>query len=107
VTSPENVDVIRSMILDDRRIFIKKITKTLEISRERVGHIIYKILDMRKLSAKWVLKYLIAGQKRNRVLASQDILDRFWRDPVRLGFICVCVIQRPKNSPRNGGTVIS
>jgi hypothetical protein len=37
---------------------------------------------MRKLSAKWVPKCLNADQKRDRVLASQDILDRYQRDPV-------------------------
>jgi hypothetical protein len=37
---------------------------------------------MRKISAKWVPKYLNADQKRNRVLASQVILDQFGRDPV-------------------------
>jgi hypothetical protein len=37
---------------------------------------------MRKLSAKWVPNCLNAVQKHNRVLASQDILDRFRQDPV-------------------------
>jgi hypothetical protein len=32
----------------------KKIAETLAIYRERVGYIIHEILDMRKLSAKWV-----------------------------------------------------
>jgi hypothetical protein len=37
---------------------------------------------MRKLSFKWVSKYFDADQKRDRVLASQAIVDRFRRDPV-------------------------
>jgi transposase len=52
VTIPESVDAIHSMILDDRRISGRKIAETLAISRERVGCIIYEILDMRKLAAK-------------------------------------------------------
>jgi hypothetical protein len=82
VTIPENMDAIHSMILDDRRMSAKKIVETLMISEERVGCIIHKILDMRKLSAKWVPKCLNADQKHDRVLASQAILDQFRRDPV-------------------------
>jgi transposase len=41
VTVPENVDAIHSMILDDGRIFAKKIAETLVISRERVGCVYY------------------------------------------------------------------
>jgi hypothetical protein len=77
VTIPENVDAIHSVILDDRRISAKKLVETLAISRERVGYISHEILDMRKLSAKWVSKYLNAVQKRDRVLASQAIWTDF------------------------------
>jgi hypothetical protein len=41
-----------------------------------------EILNMRKLSAKWVPKCLNAVQKNDRVLASQVILDCIWWDPV-------------------------
>jgi hypothetical protein len=36
--------------------------ETLVITQERVGYIIHDILDMRKLSAKWVSKWLNADQ---------------------------------------------
>jgi histone-lysine N-methyltransferase SETMAR len=75
VTIPENVDATHFMILDDQRVSTKKIANTLAISRQRVGYIIQKILDMRKLSAKWVPKCLNADQKCDRMLASQAILD--------------------------------
>jgi hypothetical protein len=109
------LDAIHSTILDDRRISAKKITETLAISWERVGYIIHEILDMRKLSAKWVPKCLNADQKRDRVLASQAILDWFRRDPVgflnRLATIdetwirITYMIQKPNNNPRNEDTV--
>jgi hypothetical protein len=73
------------MILDDRRISAKKIAGTLAISRERVGYIIHVILDMRKVSAKWVPRCINADQKRDRALASQAILNLFRRDLV--GFL--------------------
>ena len=53
VTTPEIIDQIHELILEDRRISAKSIAEQLGISRERVGSIIHKHLDMWKLSAKW------------------------------------------------------
>jgi hypothetical protein len=61
--------------------------ETLAITREGEGYNIYEILDMRKLSAKWVPKCLNADHKCDRPLASQVIFDRFRWDPV--GFLTV------------------
>ena len=66
VTTPEIVDQIHELILEYRRISAKSIAEQLTISRERVGSITHEDLDMRKLSAKWVLKCLNADQKRQR-----------------------------------------
>jgi hypothetical protein len=82
VTVQENVDTIQSTILDDQRIFTKKIAETLVVSWERVVCIIREILDMRKLSVGLAAKCLNPGQKSNWMLASQAMLDQFWRNPV-------------------------
>jgi len=63
VTTPEIIDQIHELILEDRRISAKSIAEQLSISRERVRPIIHEDLDMRKLSAKWVPKCLNADQK--------------------------------------------
>jgi len=65
VTTPEIIDQIYELILEYRRISAKSIAEQLGISRERVGSIIREDLDMRKLSAKWIPKCLIADQKRS------------------------------------------
>jgi len=52
VTTPEIIDQIHELILENRRISAKSIAEQLGISRERVGSIIHEDLDMRKLSAK-------------------------------------------------------
>ena len=52
VTTPEIIDHIHELILEDRRISAKSIAEQLGISRERVRSIIHEDLDMRKLSAK-------------------------------------------------------
>ena len=60
LTTQEIIDQIHELILENRRIWAKSIAEQLGISRERVGSIIHKDLDMRKLSAKWVPKCLKA-----------------------------------------------
>jgi len=52
VTTPEIIDQIYKLILEDRRISAKSIAEQLGILRERVRSIIHEDLDMRKLSAK-------------------------------------------------------
>jgi len=81
VTTPEIIDQIHEPILEDRRISAKSIAEKLGISRERVGPIIHEDLDMRKLSAKWVPKYLSADKKRQLCQSSEQLLEFFRRDP--------------------------
>jgi histone-lysine N-methyltransferase SETMAR len=81
VTTPEIIDQIHEIILEDSRISAKSIAEQLDISRGRVGSIIYEDLDMRKLSAKWVPKFLNANQKRHRCQSSEQLLGFFLRDP--------------------------
>lgn len=77
MTTPEIIDQIHELILEDRRISAKSIAEQLGISRERVGSIIHEDLDMRKLSAKWVPKCLNADQKRQRCQSSEQIWNYF------------------------------
>ena len=73
VTTPEIIDKIHELILEDRRISAKSIAEQLVISRERVGSIIHEDLDMRKI-AKLVPKCLNADQKVN----GASRLSKFW-----------------------------
>ena len=81
MTTPEIIDQIHELILEDRRISAKSIAELLGFSRERVGSIIHEDLEMWNLSAKWVPKCLNANQKRQRCQSSEQILDFFRRDP--------------------------
>jgi hypothetical protein len=63
VTTPEIIDQIHGLIEEDAgQISAKSITAQLGISRDRVWSIIHEDLDMRKLSAKWVRKWLNVDQ---------------------------------------------
>ena len=75
LTTPEIIDQIHELILEDRRILAKSITEQLDISRERVGSSIHEDLGMRKLSAKWVPKYLNSDQNVN----GASRLSNFWK----------------------------
>jgi hypothetical protein len=46
VTTPEIIDQIHELILEDRRISVKSIAEQLGIPSKRVGSIIHKDLDM-------------------------------------------------------------
>jgi len=81
VTTPEIIDQIHELILEDHWISAKSIAEQLGISHEQVGSIINEDLDMRKLSTKWVLKCLNADQKCQLCQSSEQLLEFFGRDP--------------------------
>ena len=74
MTTPEIIDQILELILEVRRISAKSIAEQLGVSHERVGSIIHEDLDMRNLSAKWVLKCLNTDQNFN----GASRLSKFW-----------------------------
>jgi len=80
VTTPEIIDQIHELSLEDGRISAKSITEQLGTSREGVGSIIHEDLDIRKPSAKWVPKCLNADQKRQRCQSSEQHLEFSRRD---------------------------
>ena len=77
VTTPEIIDQIHELILEDCRTSAKSIAEQLGISRERVGFIFHEELDMRKLSTKWVPKYLNGDRKRQRFRSSEQLVEFF------------------------------
>jgi hypothetical protein len=78
VSTPEIINQIQELILEDRRISAKSIGEQVGISREWVGSIIHENLDMRKLSTKWVSKCLNADKKRQRCQSSEQLLGFFF-----------------------------
>ena len=62
-TTPEIVDKIHDMVMDDRRLKVREIASALGISSEWVHNILYQHLNMRKLSARWVPRSLTVDQK--------------------------------------------
>ena len=73
VTTPDIIDQIHELILEGRRNSAKSIAEQLGTSRERVRSIIHEVLNVQKLSAKWVQQCLNANQKRQRCQSSEQI----------------------------------
>ena len=98
VTTPEIIDQIHELILEDCRILAKSIAEQLGISREQVGSIIHEDLDMRKLSSKCVPKCLNEDQKQrsqsfeqisNFLAAIQIISCPDWWPWMKPGYITI------------------
>jgi len=76
-TTPEIIEQVHDMVLDDRWVKVRKIAETIGISKERVGYILHEELDMRKLCARWVLRLLTADKKRTHMKISEQCLEHF------------------------------
>jgi len=106
VTTPEIIDQIHEVILEDCQISATSIAEQLGISRrERFGSIIHEHLEMWKLSAKWVPKCLIDASRLSKfwiffggiqLSSSSDLWP--WTKP---GYITM--IRRQSNNQWSGG----
>jgi transposase len=61
--TPEIIEQVHDMVLDDRRMKLREITETIGISKEHVGYILHEELDVKKLCGKWVPHLLTVDQK--------------------------------------------
>jgi histone-lysine N-methyltransferase SETMAR len=76
-TTPEIVDKIHDMVMDDRKVKVREIASAVGIFSEWVHNILHQHLNMRKLSARWVPRLLTVDHKQNRVRCSKDNLQLF------------------------------
>jgi len=76
-TTPEIIEQVHDMVLDDRRMKVREISETIGIPKERVGYIVHEELDMKKLCAKWVPRLITADQKRTCMKISEQRLESF------------------------------
>ncbi|XP_033231999.1 uncharacterized protein LOC117182982 [Belonocnema kinseyi] len=64
VTTPEIVEKIHDMMLNDPKVKLREVANAVGISLERVGNIVHLVLGMKKLCARWVPRLLTVDQKR-------------------------------------------
>ena len=60
VNSQEMIDKIHDIVLNDRRLKVRDISDTVNISVGHIWPILHECLGMRKLSARWVPRFLTA-----------------------------------------------
>jgi histone-lysine N-methyltransferase SETMAR len=75
-TTPEIIEQVHDMVLDNGRMKVREIAETIGISKECVGYILHEELDMKKLCSRWVPRLLTADEKRTRMKISEQCLER-------------------------------
>jgi histone-lysine N-methyltransferase SETMAR len=75
------------MVLDDRQVKVREIAEIIGISKECIGYILHEELDMKKLCARWVPRWLTEDQKRTRMKIFEQCLERFTRNKNKTDFV--------------------
>ncbi|KAJ4428499.1 hypothetical protein ANN_24536 [Periplaneta americana] len=66
VTTPENINKVRDLVLQNRRVSIRDIVEETGFSYRSVHDILVNELIMKKITARWVPRMLTPTQKRQR-----------------------------------------
>ena len=77
-TTDENVEIVHSLVMCDRRRNLRDIASEVGISFGAVQSILTDILGMSKVSARWVPRMLTEDQKRSSIFL--DILSHDLRN---------------------------
>lgn len=77
----KNIDRVREMVLNDRRITIRELSDALALSFGSVQSILKDDLNMRRIAAKFVPRLLSNDQKESRVIACTDLKEQLKNDP--------------------------
>ena len=81
VDAVENVEIVHSLVMCDRRRNLRDIASKVGIRFGAVQSILTDILGMSKVSARWVPRMLTEDQKRSRLDISRYLLSRYEDDP--------------------------
>ncbi|GFW97297.1 histone-lysine N-methyltransferase SETMAR [Trichonephila clavipes] len=79
-TTDENIAKVHQIVPDDLQIKVTEIAEIMNMSKERVYHILNQHLSMRKLSVRRVPRLLTLDQKRVQMNISKALLAQFRRN---------------------------
>ena len=88
--TPENVNAVLELIINDRRIDTRKIAAILGISRSSVQSIIHEEFEMKKICVRWVPKMLRKHEMNERVSAAKELLTIYNSDPENFEERLIC-----------------
>ncbi|XP_076041942.1 protein GVQW3-like [Oratosquilla oratoria] len=77
----ENIELVRDVVIDDRRISTRVIADREGISQERTDHILRNELEMSRVSARWVSRLLTHDQVRTCATLSRDNFTLIQQEP--------------------------
>ncbi|UYV79832.1 hypothetical protein LAZ67_18000865 [Cordylochernes scorpioides] len=80
-TTDEKIIEVEKMILANRRITVREVAEDLNISIGSCHSIFINDLDMRRVAAKFVPKFLNCDQKQHRMNIANEMLDSVRDDP--------------------------
>lgn len=80
-TNPDHVFEVRKLVRSDRRLTIREMADTLNISFGSVQHILANELKMSRVCAKFVPRILTEEQTENRLRIASDLLQTSTEDP--------------------------
>lgn len=76
------IQQVYNQISDERGVKVREIAEAIEISEERIRHILYEELQMKKLFARWVPNSLTVDEKYFRLRMSRSCLERFQKNKI-------------------------
>ncbi|GBL62946.1 hypothetical protein AVEN_199576-1 [Araneus ventricosus] len=77
----DNIERVRRMLADERRLCLRMIAEELKISIDSVSNIVHEHLQKRKICPKSVPQKLSNEQKQHRKETSGDFIDACDRNP--------------------------
>ncbi|XP_048243687.1 histone-lysine N-methyltransferase SETMAR-like [Haliotis rufescens] len=80
-TSPENIDTVHTLVMENRRITLHELEETTGLSYGSIHNIIHGKLHMSKVCARWVPRMLTDDMKLSRVTISGALLTRYNANP--------------------------
>ena len=80
-TTDENVEAVKEIVLKNRRITIREVAEDVGISVGSCYDILSDVLGMRRVSVKFVPKFLNFDQKNRRMTIAQEMLNEVNEDP--------------------------
>jgi len=76
VMTPEAIAAVEAIGKENRHVTVNAIAEHLDISHGSAYHIVHDVLQIHKLSLRWVPRQLTAELKERRVDACQELLKR-------------------------------
>ncbi|CAK9818881.1 Protein GVQW3 [Anthophora quadrimaculata] len=74
VSTDENIEKIKNMVMDNRRLSVREVAHEVEMSHMSVHNILSEVLGMRRVAARLVSKELNFLQKEHRKAVAEDMI---------------------------------